>query len=164
MVEIFKKSGTGNPADYLPILNWFGLGFERELKKLAQRMDGFLQKLIDEHRTKKLENNSMIHHLLSMQQSDPLYYTDEIIKGFIMVIILAGTDTSSVTIERGCPGANLAQRMVGLTLGSLIQCFEWERIDGKEIDMTEGKGTTMPKAHSLQALCKARPIVNKVFH
>ncbi|GMI73435.1 cytochrome P450, family 81, subfamily D, polypeptide 8 [Hibiscus trionum] len=289
MAEIFKKSGTGNPADYLPILNWFGLGFEKELKKLGKRMDKFLQKLIDEHRSKKLQNNSMIHHLLSMQQSDPLYYTDEIIKGFIMVIIFAGTDTSSVTIEwamanllnhpqvlkkardeidnligqenlieesdvpklhylqsimyetlrlypaaplliphmpsadctiggydvpsgtvvlvnawaihrdpkvwdeaesfkperfdgngekiehshkllpfglgrRACPGANLAQRMVGLALGSLIQCFEWERIDGKEIDMIEGKGTTMPKAHSLQALCKARPIVNKVFY
>ncbi|KAG8474532.1 hypothetical protein CXB51_031376 [Gossypium anomalum] len=289
MVEVAKNSGTGNPADYLPVLNWFGLGFEGKLKKLGKRLDGFLQKLVDDHRSNKLKNNSMIDHLLSMQESDPLYYTDEIIKGFIMVILFAGTDTSSVTMEwamanllnhpqvlkkardeidsligeeklieesdvpklhylqsiiyetlrlypaapllvphmpstdcsiggydvpsgtivlvnawaihrdpnvwddstsfkperfdgnsekiehsqkllpfglgrRACPGANLAQRMVGLTLGSLIQCFEWERIEGKEIDMSEGKGTITPKLHPLEALCKARPIVDKLFY
>ena len=65
--------------------------------------------------------------------------------------------------RRACPGVSLAQRLVGLTLGSLIQCFEWDRVDGKEIDMIEGKGSTMPKVHPLEAMCKARPIVNKVF-
>lgn len=85
MLEVAKNSGTGNPADYLPVLSWFGLGFEGKLKKLGRRLDGFLQKLVDDHRSNKLKNNSMIDHLLSMQESDPLYYTDEIIKGFIMV-------------------------------------------------------------------------------
>ncbi|XP_022771921.1 cytochrome P450 81D11-like [Durio zibethinus] len=286
LADLFKNSGTANPADFLPILNWFG-GFEKKVKKLGKRMDEFLQKLIDDHRSKRREN-TMIDHLLSLQEYEPHYYTDEIIKGFILVMILAGTDTSAVTIEwamsnllnypevlkkaraeidsqigqenlideadvsklhylqsiiletlrlypaaplllphmpsrdctiggyniprgaivlvnawaihrdpelwddptsfkperfendeklgeyshnlmpfglgrRACPGASLAHRVVGLTLGSLIQCFEWERIDGKEIDMSEGKGTTMPKAYPLVAMCKARPIVNKVF-
>ncbi|XVF71412.1 hypothetical protein PTKIN_Ptkin12aG0034900 [Pterospermum kingtungense] len=66
--------------------------------------------------------------------------------------------------RRACLGANLAQRMVGLTLGSLIQCFEWEKVDGKEIDMSEGIESTMPKAQPLEAMCKARPIMNKVFN
>ena len=65
--------------------------------------------------------------------------------------------------RRACPGAALAQRVVGLTLASLIQCFEWERVGEKEVDMTEGKGLTMPKAVPLEAMCKARPIVNKVL-
>ncbi|KAK8621406.1 hypothetical protein V6N13_067839 [Hibiscus sabdariffa] len=66
--------------------------------------------------------------------------------------------------RRACPGEGLAQRVVGLTLGALIQCFEWERIDGHEIDMVEGTGGTMPRAHPLKALCKARPIVNKTLY
>lgn len=65
--------------------------------------------------------------------------------------------------RRACPGSGLAQRTMGLTLGSLIQCFEWKRIGTEEIDMTEGRGTIIPKAIPLEALCKARPIINKIF-
>ncbi|KAK8507784.1 hypothetical protein V6N11_046000 [Hibiscus sabdariffa] len=295
IAEAFSYSGSGNLADFLPVLNWFG-GYEKKVKRVGEKLDRSMQKLIDEHRYKKMENNntaSMIDHLLNLQQSDPHYYTDEIIKGLILVLIFAGTDTSAVTLEwamssllnhpqvlrrakaeidreigeenlidesdvpklkylqsivletlrlhpavplliphmpssdcsiggynvprgaivlinawsihrdpnswedptsfkpdrfengeelggnddsqsrkliafglgrRACPGEGLAQRVVGLTLGALIQCFEWERIDGQEIDMVEGTGGTMPRAHPLKALCKARPIVNKTLY
>uniref|UniRef100_A0A2N9EU92 Cytochrome P450 n=1 Tax=Fagus sylvatica TaxID=28930 RepID=A0A2N9EU92_FAGSY len=65
--------------------------------------------------------------------------------------------------RRACPGAGLAQRTVSLTLGSLIQCFEWERVTKEEVDMTEGIGVTMPKVVPLEAMCKARPIMHKVL-
>lgn len=58
--------------------------------------------------------------------------------------------------RRACPGANMAQRTVGLTLGLLIQCFEWKRVSDKEIDMTEGKGITVAKESVLKAKCKVR--------
>ncbi|KAJ9670595.1 hypothetical protein PVL29_026878 [Vitis rotundifolia] len=228
----------------------------------------------------------MIDHLLSLQKSEPEYYTDQIIKGVTMNLVFAGTDTAAVTMEwamslllnhpdvlkkakveldtcvgqerlleeadlpklhylqniisetfrlcppaplwlphmssencqlggfdiprdtmllvnswtlhrdpklwddptsfkperfeggergetykllpfgtgrRACPGSGLANKVVGLTLGSLIQCYEWERISEKKVDMMEGKGLTMPKMEPLEAMCRACEIVKKVL-
>ena len=84
IAEAFRNGVAGNPADFLPILNWFGQGFEKKVKTIGKRMDGFLQKLIDEHRSERQEN-TMIDHLLSLQESEPHYNTDKIIKGLILV-------------------------------------------------------------------------------
>ncbi|MFQ6659167.1 hypothetical protein Gotur_028168 [Gossypium turneri] len=58
--------------------------------------------------------------------------------------------------RRACPGIDLGQRVVGLVLGSLIQCFEWKRVSSKKIDMAEGKGLNSPKAKPIEAFCKVR--------
>ncbi|KAF5958801.1 hypothetical protein HYC85_006026 [Camellia sinensis] len=283
--ETFEYGGASNPNDFLPVLRWIDYGnFEKNLGRIHKRMDALLQGLIDEHKSDK-SRNSMIDHLLSLQESQPEYYTDAIIRGLILVMILAGTDTSAVTMEwaisllvnhpevlkkaraeldiqvgqeclidehdlsklnylqaiisetfrlfpaapllvphmasndctiggfdvprdtillvnawaihrnpqvwndptsfkperfeggeaeghklmpfgmgrRSCPGAGLAQRVVGLSLASLIQCFEWERVSEKAVDLTEGKGLTMPKLEPLEVMCKARDIMNKVL-
>ncbi|CDP21345.1 unnamed protein product, partial [Coffea canephora] len=45
--------------------------------------------------------------------------------------------------RRSCPGSGLAQRVVGLALESLIQSFDWKRIDEEEIDLVEGTGVSV---------------------
>lgn len=59
--------------------------------------------------------------------------------------------------RRACPGAGLAHRTLGLALGSLIQCFDWERVGDIPVDVSEGGGLTVPMAQPLEAICKARP-------
>ncbi|XP_034690042.1 cytochrome P450 81Q32-like [Vitis riparia] len=289
MRGIFELAGASNPGDFLPLLRWvdFG-GYEKKLVKLNREKDVIFQGLIDEHRSPDqglVNKNSMIDHLLSLQKSEPEYYTDEIIKGLALILTFAGTDTTATTIEwamslllnhpdvlkkaraeldthvgkdrlmeesdfpklqylrsiisetlrlfpatplliphissdncqiggydiprgtillvnawaihrdpkswkdatsfkperfengeseaykllpfgfgrRACPGAGLANRVIGLTLGLLIQCYEWERVTEKEVDMAEGKGVTMPKLEPLEAMCKARAIIRNVL-
>ncbi|GLU10744.1 hypothetical protein SLE2022_275300 [Rubroshorea leprosula] len=97
IAQIFQIVGVGsNVAEFLPILKWVR-NDEKKFTNLAKRIDGFLQKLIDEHRIK--EGNTMIDHLLSLQKLEPDYYTDQIIKGLALVLIFAGTDTSAITLE-----------------------------------------------------------------
>ncbi|KAG4973191.1 hypothetical protein AAZX31_11G050400 [Glycine max] len=283
MNEISQFGLGSNLADFVPLFRLFSS--RKKLRKVGEKLDAFFQGLIDEHRNKKESSNTMIGHLLSSQESQPEYYTDQTIKGLIMALYVAGTETSAVALEwamsnllnspevlekarveldtqvgqdrlieeadvtklqylqniisetlrlhpplsmllphlssedctvgsydvprntmlmvnawaihrdpkiwadptsfkperfengpvdahklisfglgrRACPGAGMAQRTLGLTLGSLIQCFEWKRIGEEKVDMTEGGGTIVPKAIPLDAQCKARPIISKIF-
>ncbi|CAN1191823.1 Cytochrome P450 81Q32 [Linum perenne] len=288
MRDVFELSGASNPGDYLPVLRWFDFGgLEKRMWKIQAKVDAFFQGLIDEHRNNDEHGRkTMIDTMLSMQQSEPDIYSDDIIKGHVMTIILAGTDTSAATIEwamsllvnhpevlqkarveldnvignnrlieesdcpnlpylqciinetfrlypvapvlvphlssedctvggytiskgtmlmvnawaihrdpkawddptsfkperhqevkvdqpcmllpfgmgrRSCPGTGLANKVVSLALGALIQCFEWERPGDELLDMTEGQGLTMPKFVPLEALCKPREFMKDVL-
>ncbi|XP_057429813.1 isoflavone 3'-hydroxylase-like [Lotus japonicus] len=102
--EMHSLMGANNKGDFLPLLRLFDFdGLEKRLKSIAKRADAFLQGLIEEHRSGKHRrgggHDSMIEHLLKLQESQPEYYSDLMIKGLIQSMLLAGTDTSAVTIE-----------------------------------------------------------------
>ncbi|XP_026659732.2 cytochrome P450 81Q32-like [Phoenix dactylifera] len=65
--------------------------------------------------------------------------------------------------RRKCPGEGLAMRVTGLALGAMIQCFEWERVGGEEVDMSEGSAVTLPKAIPLVAMCRPRQSTAEVL-
>ncbi|KAL0352080.1 UNVERIFIED_CONTAM: cytochrome [Sesamum calycinum] len=198
-----------------------------EFAALMEKLDKFMQELVNERREFMLKSGfyggngghsekTMIDHLLSLQENEPEYYTDELIKGIILVLLVAGTDTMSISMEwamslllnhpeaiekikaeidanvpadrlldeqdlpklsylqngtmllvnlwaiqrdprlwdeptkfmperhettngegfmlpfgagrRKCPGGGIASRVLGLTLGTMIQLFEWREL------------------------------------
>jgi cytochrome P450 len=85
MHEFSECTRVTNLGDLFPILQCIDYdGFKNRMTQLGKRMDAFWQGLIDEHRVDK-DRNTMVSHLLALQESEPEYYTDEIIKGIILV-------------------------------------------------------------------------------
>ncbi|KAM1133903.1 hypothetical protein ACFX19_043805 [Malus domestica] len=109
MREAVHLSAATNLGDFLPVLQWMdATGLEKKMVRLMKKMDGFLQSLIEERRgilAAGFETNGaelkklMIDNFLALQQTDPQLYTDEIVKGIILVLLVAGTDTTSTTLE-----------------------------------------------------------------
>ncbi|KAJ9567047.1 hypothetical protein OSB04_003013 [Centaurea solstitialis] len=58
--------------------------------------------------------------------------------------------------KRQYPGTGLANREVGMALAAMLQCFEWDRVSKKMVDLKEAKGLTMPKNEPLEAMCRTR--------
>ncbi|CAL8996287.1 unnamed protein product [Prunus brigantina] len=95
MRDAVDLSATTNLGDFLPILQWMDIsGLEKKMARLMAKMDSFLQSLVEERRrilspnlaaNGKDDNTFMIDNLLSMQETEPEFYTDEIIKGIILV-------------------------------------------------------------------------------
>ncbi|KAL1328390.1 hypothetical protein HN51_038254 [Arachis hypogaea] len=98
--EVLQLSGANNKTDFIPLLGMLDVdNLKKRLVTISGRTDKFLNGLLQEHRTKNQHQNTMIDHLLSLQDSQPDYYTDQIIKGLGLAMLLAGTDSSAVTLE-----------------------------------------------------------------
>lgn len=87
--ETFKLAGTPCIGDYLP---WFkSKKLENMMMECQRKRDEFMQGLIEEHR-RRIESaldserkNTLIAVLLALQESEPEYCKDEIIKGLMLV-------------------------------------------------------------------------------
>ncbi|KAF8692299.1 hypothetical protein HU200_039908 [Digitaria exilis] len=109
--ETFAASGAPTVGDFFPALRWVDRlrGVHAALRRLHARRDAFVGGLVDDHRRRRrddagdhrdtAEKKSIIDELLSLQEIDPDYYTDTVIKGIVLVLLTAGTDTSALTTE-----------------------------------------------------------------
>ncbi|EEE53501.1 hypothetical protein OsJ_36666 [Oryza sativa Japonica Group] len=98
-------------GDFFPALRWVDRlrGKVGSLKKLQARRDAMVTGLIDDHRQwrsgsagdgdQDKEKKGVIDALLALQETDPDHYTDNVVKGIILSLLFAGTDTSALTIE-----------------------------------------------------------------
>ncbi|XP_011047926.1 PREDICTED: cytochrome P450 81E8-like isoform X3 [Populus euphratica] len=88
-----------NVGDLIPMLWWGDItGHLKKLDRLSKKMDVFLQGLVDEHRDDR-DRNTMINRFLALQEEQPEYYTDDIIKGHVLELLIGGTETSATAME-----------------------------------------------------------------
>ncbi|WCJ35509.1 Cytochrome P450 81C13 [Euphorbia peplus] len=97
-----------NICDFIPVLRRVGFrGIEKGMVKMQKLRDDYLQDLLDEIRVKfgnfkesrLKERSSIIETLLGMQQLEPEYYTNEVIKSILVMMFVAGVETSAVGVE-----------------------------------------------------------------
>ncbi|TYJ35215.1 hypothetical protein E1A91_A05G221200v1 [Gossypium mustelinum] len=101
MKEATELHGSTNLNDFFPVLQWVDFqGVERKMKGTMKKLDKFLQFLLEEHRemradsthqssgssdaSNKATKTTLIDVMLSLQQTEPEFYTDETIKGTIL--------------------------------------------------------------------------------
>ncbi|XP_027092262.1 cytochrome P450 81Q32-like [Coffea arabica] len=111
--ETMIIGGASNMGDFWPVLRWLKVGKkEKALRVLQENRDQFVQELIKGFRSAKDAENgggdaeetgekkkTLIEVLLTLQQKEPEYYKDEIIRSLMLVLLAAGTDTSVGTME-----------------------------------------------------------------
>lgn len=94
--ETFVPNMFMNMVDFLPILRWVGFqGAEKKMLRVQGKRDTFLQGIIDEGRRRGDSGESkktIVEALLSLQEAEPEHYSDDIIKGIILVSIKLAFD------------------------------------------------------------------------
>ncbi|MED6146917.1 hypothetical protein PIB30_039233 [Stylosanthes scabra] len=106
--EIMELAGKmNNVSEFIWLFkNWDLQGMNKRLKKVLERFDSMLERIISEHelvRKEKGEVRDLLDILLEIHEDnrriDGIQFTKETIKAFIMDIFMAGTDTSATSIE-----------------------------------------------------------------
>lgn len=93
--ETFRLSAS-TLGDYLQFMRWFGnfKRWEKSMMELQRERDGFMQSLIEEHKnqmksgtcsTSKEGKKTLIEVLLKLQETEPEYYKDELVRGLMLV-------------------------------------------------------------------------------
>ncbi|GLJ52545.1 hypothetical protein SUGI_1118150 [Cryptomeria japonica] len=93
-------------GDYIPWLKWFDLqGHEKAMKEVQGKLDLYLQRILDKHREKGLQEERVMEDFIDVlisqakENSEAIPDKDAFIKATALVMLSAGTDTSSVALE-----------------------------------------------------------------
>lgn len=107
VVEAMLLAGVFNIGDFIPALDWLDLqGVAAKMKKVHKRFNAFLTSILEEYKMYGVDGSSnrhkhMLGTLISLQDDDSEggKLTDTEIKALLLNMFIAGTDTSSSTIE-----------------------------------------------------------------
>ncbi|XP_074284343.1 cytochrome P450 CYP82D47-like [Silene latifolia] len=102
--DFFELAAAFVPADALPFLRWFDIGgYEKTMKNVAKEIDRVAQDWLEMHQRKGVqEHRDFVGVLMGIFQSGHEtafdFDADVVIKAMSMAIILAATDTTSVSL------------------------------------------------------------------
>ncbi|NP_001312090.1 flavonoid 3'-monooxygenase [Nicotiana tabacum] len=108
VVEAMVLAGVFNVGDFIPALDWLDIqGVAAKMKKLHARFDAFLTSILEEHKSNQFgetkEHEDLLSTLISLKKeegdNEGGKLTDSEIKALLLNLFIAGTDTSSSTVE-----------------------------------------------------------------
>ncbi|GJV35478.1 cytochrome P450 81E8-like protein [Tanacetum coccineum] len=99
--EISKARHVSYKTDCLPFLRWIDFqSMKKTILRLKAKKDACPKDLLDEYRKKDgISDKKMIDTMLSLQELQPENYSDQMLKGIVLTLLLVGTDTSAAIIE-----------------------------------------------------------------
>ncbi|XP_048497856.2 cytochrome P450 71A1-like [Beta vulgaris subsp. vulgaris] len=106
LVEVMGAVSLG---DYIPYLGWIDrlTGLEHRVEIVRKKLDAFIEEVLEEHTIRlnancqKSQNDvqDFVDVLLEVQEDNPEEISRESIKGILLDMFVAGTETSSTTLE-----------------------------------------------------------------
>ncbi|XP_076954043.1 flavonoid 3'-monooxygenase-like [Bidens hawaiensis] len=104
VVELMVLAGEFYIGDFIPALDWLDLlqGKKKQMKKLHIRFDSFLHGILQEHKSGKAGHGDLLSTLISLHDDadgEGGKLSDVEIKALLLNLFVAGTDTSSSTVE-----------------------------------------------------------------
>ncbi|KAL8154042.1 hypothetical protein V2J09_011802 [Rumex salicifolius] len=103
--DVFLTPKFINGCDFFPVLRWLGFykGVEKEMQRVKLGRDrvaaGLLEAAREVDGQERKTTTTMVDELLALQKAEPEYFTDDILKGILVAMLTAGTDTSARTME-----------------------------------------------------------------
>nr|ACO35752.1 flavonoid 3'-hydroxylase [Cosmos sulphureus] len=155
VVEMMVLAGEFNIGDFIPALDWLDLqGITKKMKKLHAQFDSFLNTILEEHKTGKGGSSShrdLSSTLIALKDDadgEGGKLSDIEIKALLLNLFIAGTDTSSSTVE--------------WAIAELIRCPQILRQAHEEMDNVVGRERLVTES-DLGKLTFLQAIVKETF-